>query len=313
VDRPTTAERTTSARGVAWATASACAFSLSAVVGKDLLGALGVASLLFWRFLLASAVLWAILAVRRHRGGPDPFAAPWPLLVSLGGLFGVMVLVGFAALDRLDASVYIVIFYVYPALVVLGSMALGHRLDRVTALALALVTTGVVLTVPEALTGSGEFGLTGVLLALAQAVLFAAYMVLHGHFVPPGVDSLVIATWNTVGAGLVVTPFAFVGGLITPQSSSLVLEVILFALIPTVAATTFLLHAMGSIVPRVAAMIMTLEVVLAIVWSVLFLGEEVGWIEWLGALVVVAGVVLAQRPGLSDPEPPDEPVRPHAA
>ena len=153
MDRPTTAGRATSARGVAWATASACAFSLSAVVGKDLLGALGVASLLFWRFLLASAVLWAILAVRRRRGGPNPFAAPWPRLVGLGGLFGVMTLVGFAALDRLDASIYIVIFYVYPALVVLGSMALGHRVDRVTALALALVTAGVVLTVPEALTG----------------------------------------------------------------------------------------------------------------------------------------------------------------
>ena len=91
------------------------------------------------------------------------------------------------------------------------------------------------------------------------------------------------------------------------------LEVILFALIPTVAATTFLLHSLGSIVPRVVAMIMTLEVVLAIVWSVLFLGEEVGWIEWLGALVVIAGVVLAQRPGTAGPAPPDEPALPHAA
>ena len=297
---------------MAWATASACAFSLSAVIGKDLLGALGVGSLLFWRFLLASAVLWVILAVRYRRGGPDPFAAPWCRIAALGALFGIMTLVGFAALDRLDASIYIVIFYVYPALVVLGSMALGHRLDRVTALALVLVTTGVVLTVPEALTGT-DLGLTGVLLALGQAVLFAAYMLLNGHLVPATVDSLVIATWNTVGAALAVTPFALAGGLITPRSSGLVLEVILFALIPTVAATTFLLHALGSVLPRVVAMIMTLEVALAIVWSVLFLGEEVGWVEWLGALVVIAGVVLAQRPLPADLEPPEQLARPHAA
>jgi drug/metabolite transporter (DMT)-like permease len=223
-----------------------------------------------------------------------------------------MTLVGFAALDRLDASIYIVIFYVYPALVVLGSMALGHRLDGVTALALVLVTTGVVLTVPEALTGT-DLGLTGVLLAVGQAVLFAAYMLLNGHLVPASIDSLVIATWNTVGAAVAVIPFALAGGLVTPGSSGLVLEVVLFALIPTVAATTFLLHALGSILPRVVAMIMTLEVALAIVWSVLFLGEEVGWVEWLGAFVVIAGVVLAQRPGASDPEPPDQPAPPHAA
>jgi drug/metabolite transporter (DMT)-like permease len=60
-------------------------------------------------------------------------------------------------------------------------------------------------------------------------------------------------------------------------------------------------------------MIMTLEVALAIVWSVLFLGEEVGWVEWLGAIVVIAGVVLAQRPLPADLEPPEQLARPHAA
>jgi DME family drug/metabolite transporter len=285
---------------------------LSAVVGKDLLGALGVSSLLFWRFVLASAVLWAILAIWSRRGGPDPFAAPWLRLAGLGALFGVLVMIGFFALDRLDASIYIVLVYLYPAFVVVGSVALGHRLDRITLVALVLVTTGVVLTVPDVFTGAGRVSTVGVVLALVQAVLFAGYMMLNSHLVPASVDSLVVAGWMTVGAALVTTPIALAGGVTSPRTTGLVAEVLLFTLIPTVAATTFLLRSLSRVVPRVVAMVMTLEVALAIVWAVLFLGEQVGWIEWVGALVVITGVVLAQRPGAAGPEPPG-PAPPHAA
>ena len=50
---------------------------------------------------------------------------------------------------------------------------------------------------------------------------------------------------------------------------------------------------MRHIVPGVVAMIMTVEVALAILWSVIFLGDTSG-IELVGAAVVMAGVLLAQ-------------------
>ena len=42
------------------------------------------------------------------------------------------------------------------------------------------------------------------------------------------------------------------------------------------------------------AMVLTVEVALVILWSVLFLGEELQAIKIVGAIVVVAGVLLAQ-------------------
>jgi drug/metabolite transporter (DMT)-like permease len=51
---------------------------------------------------------------------------------------------------------------------------------------------------------------------------------------------------------------------------------------------------MRHIAPGVVAMIMTAEVALAILWSVIFLGETVGGVELIGATVVIAGVLLAQ-------------------
>ena len=284
-----------SVRGAGWAVASAFAFSTSSVVGKSLLGALGVTSLLFWRFVLASVVLWAVLYIWQRRGGPDPTAVPRARLFGLGLLMGVMVIVGFLALDRLDASVYIVLVYLYPAFVVIGTAALGRPLDSVTVVALVVIIAGVVLTVPEVFTGVDTISALGVVLALGQAVLFAAYMILNERAIPAGIDGVVSAGWMTLGAAAFVMPFAIVDGITVPQGPRLVLEVALFALIPTVAATTCFFRALRHLAPGVMAMIMTLEVVLAILWSAVFLGEHVSALEATGATVVVLGVVLAQR------------------
>jgi drug/metabolite transporter (DMT)-like permease len=284
-----------SAKGAVWGALTALSFSTSSVVGKDLLGALGPASLLFWRFSLATGVLWLILAAWRARGGPDPRSVPAVRLIALGAMLGAVVHLGLLSLRYLDVSVYIVVVYLYPAFVVLGSAALGRPLDRITVFSLAVITGGVVLTVPELFTGVGSISTAGVLLAVSQGVGYAAYMLLSDRVVPTGVDGMVVASWTNLGAAIYFVPFVVAGGLVVPDTSAIRLEVMLFALIPTVMATTCFFRALRHIVPGLLAMIMTTEVALTILWSATFLHEHVSGLEALGAGVVIAGVALAQR------------------
>ena len=284
--------------GALWAVAAATCYSLSSVVGKDLLGELGVVSLLFWRFTIAATVLLAARAVRarRRRPGLQTSTSPRPALrmTALGVWFGAMVLVGFAGLDRLDASVSIVLVYLYPVFVVVGSAALGVRPNPGTWVALALVVTGVVLTVPELFFGGDvEIDLVGVVLVVAQAVLFSSYMIVNSR-VGPALDGLESATWTMVGGSIFIVPISVAVGINLPDTGILVLEVALFALIPSVVATVCFFAALHHLSAPLVAMILPLEVVLAIAWSVLFLGEELRGVEAVGAAVVVAGVVLAQ-------------------
>lgn len=283
-------------RGALWAAASATAYSLSSVVGKDLLDHLGPASLLFWRFAIAASVLWVVVAIWHRRGGPDPLAIPRLTALGLGVMFGLLVLLGFLALERLDASVYIVLVYLYPVFVVVGSVLLGARPARGTWGALALVMIGVVLTVPELFGGGGigSISAVGVALTVAQAVVFAAYMIISSRVMPSSVDGVVTAAWITLGASVAIAPIALVGGLVMPRGEGLVGEVALFALIPTVLSSVCFFRALRHIAPGVVAMVLTLEVALVIVWSVLFLDEDVRPIKLLGAVVVVAGVLVAQ-------------------
>jgi drug/metabolite transporter (DMT)-like permease len=277
-----------------WAAGSATAYSLSSVVGKDLLGNLGPSSLLFWRFSIAAAVLWAAVTVWHRCGGPDPMAVPRRTVLALGAMFGLLVLLGFYALERLDASVYIVIVYTYPVFVVVGSVLLGVRANRGTWGALALVMVGIVLTVPELFGGVGSISTTGVALTVLQALVFAAYMILSSRVMPPSVDGVVSAAWITLGASLVIVPIALFDGLVVPRGASLVAEVAMFALIPTVVSSVCFFRAMRHIAPGVVAMVLTLEVALVIVWSIVFLGETIRPIKLFGAAIVVAGVLVAQ-------------------
>ncbi len=281
--------------GVLWAGATALSYSLSAIVGKDLLEPLGPSSLLLWRFGVAAAVLWSIVAIWHRRGGPDPLAVPRWRALAVGMLFGTMVYTGFVSLQHLDVSVYIVLVYLYPVLVVVGSSVLGHhRASGVTWVALAIVMAGVVLTVPELFGGVGDVSTLGAALALFQAVLMAAFMIISGRVLPQSTDGVVSAAWNVLGGAVVMAPLAFAQGLVVPHGARLWSEVLLFALVPTVVANVCFFRAMRHVVPGVVAMVMTAEIALAIFWSVLFLGEEVGLVEVLGAVVVMLGVLLAQ-------------------
>lgn len=87
----------------------------------------------------------------------------------------------------------------------------------------------------------------------------------------------------------------------------------MFALVPTVIANVCFYRALRRVSPSVVAMIMTLEIALVILWSVLFVGERPDAIQYAGAAVVVVAVVLAQQvarsevpevgPGAADPRP----------
>lgn len=298
-------------RGAGWAVATATAYSLSAIVGKDLLARLGIPSLLAWRFGLAAVVLWVLVASRRRLSGSALVAPPRRAVFGLGMLFGLLVYVGFASLERLDASVYIVLVYLYPVVVVVVSSLLGHRVARLTWAALALVVAGVVLTVPELFTGVGSVDAVGVLLALGQAVLFAGFLLVNARVVPTEADGVVTAAWTVSGAGVAVAPAVLLDGLVVPEGALLVTEVAMFALVPTVLSNICFFRALRHLPAAVVAMVLTLEVALAILWSVIFLGESVGVLRAAGAATVVGAVLLAQwtnvagrsREVVSDPQP----------
>jgi drug/metabolite transporter (DMT)-like permease len=282
-------------RGIAWAALSATAYSASAVLGKHLLDDLRANELLFWRFAIAIPVCWFVLVVRARRGGPNPLGVRRRALIAVGCLFCYMSWIGFVALDHLDASLYIVLVYVYPAFVAAAAPLFGQRIPLATWLAIGLTIIGIALTVPDVFEGTGHGDAFGVVLTLVQAVALATYTIVSSRVVTVHADGLVTMGWSLVGSWLGMAVLSVAIGLQPPSDGRVVVELVGFAIVPTIVSGACFYQALRYLAPTRVATIATLEPVLTIVWAVLLLGEVLRPIQVAGGVLVLVGVIWSQR------------------
>jgi len=79
-----------------------------------------------WRFGLAVPLIWAVIAFTRRSTQPVNQPAWQPILMGL--LLASNALLAFFGLERIPVSLFIMLFYTYPAMVALVSLAMGERL-----------------------------------------------------------------------------------------------------------------------------------------------------------------------------------------
>jgi drug/metabolite transporter (DMT)-like permease len=290
-------------RGLFWAVLSPVAYSASAILGKNLLRDLRASDMLFWRFTIAVSVLWAVLAVRRSRGGPRPHSIAFRPNVGLGVLFGFMSLTGFIALGHLDASIYIVVVYLYVAMVAAASPLFGHPVNVMVWPALAVTVVGIVLTVPDTLSGSAQADWFGIGLTLFQALLLALYTLAGSRVVAPHADGMVTMGWSLVGSWLGMAGLALVIGVRVPENAAVIGQLVAFAIVPTIVAGSAFYQALRTLPPTLVAMLATLEPVLTVALAMLLLEERFTPVQALGGSLVVTGLVWAQRSSVTDLPP----------
>lgn len=280
-------------RGVAWASASAVAYSVSSVLAKDLLDHLRPNDILFWRFLTAAVVLWVGLSVFSRRRQHSPWEVSGrAILVPLGVAFAYIAMLGAFALEHIDASLYIVLVYAYPAMVAVASPLLGHAISRRVWAAVAITTAGVALTAN--LSGHDRASVVGVVLVLVQAAAYAAYVHISARVVRPRTNGLVTMAWTLLGAALGMGVLALAFGLRTPSSAGVVAELVAYAIVPTIVSGACFYQALRTLPPAPVAVLATLEPVSTIVWAVLLLGESLSAAQVTGASLVLVGVVWSQ-------------------
>jgi drug/metabolite transporter (DMT)-like permease len=84
-------------------------------------------------------------------------------------------------------------------------------------------------------------------------------------------------------------------GLRAPAGARTVLELVAFAIVPTIVSGACFYQALRFLAPTHVAMIATLEPVLTVLWAVLLLGDRLQPVQALGGALVLAGVLWAQR------------------
>jgi len=287
---------------VLWVVASATSYSLFAVFSTWVLDDLDPTDVLLWRFAVAVPLAWAMVGARAARGGPGPGAAPALPLLLAGFVFGFIALLAFVALDHLSAALYTVVIYSYPAMVAAGSALLGRRPPRRIWVAVGITVVGIAMTVPEVFR-SPDADSTGLVATLANAAVYAAYVLATGHLLggrearpgAPPADGLVSSAWSVTGSLAFALVVVAVTGVEVPTEADVVWGLAGLGAISTVVASATLFVGLTRLPAATAALVATLEPVLTLVWAVTLLDETLVALQVAGAVLVVTGVAWAQR------------------
>lgn len=252
--------------------------------------------LLAWRFALAAALMGVYQVFR----DPSPLLAglsdSWRYVaLSITG-YGAASVCYFYALKHASASIVAVLLYTYPAIVsLLSAVFLREPLTSVRVAAIALTVLGCALVVGAFAPGA-RADLAGVVLGIGAGLGYAVFNVLSFRWLP-GRSRLVLMTYTFALSALVIGVACVLAGQDlsparwTPAGWAVLLAIVA---IPTVAAVLLYLGGIRRLGAAQAAIISTTEPLFTIGFAAAILGERLSFGQAAGALLVLAGVVLAE-------------------
>ena len=252
--------------------------------------------LLAWRFLIAALLLGTTVAIRRPTAlrVPPSDVARYAALAVTG--YGLASICFFFALVYASASVVAVLLYTYPAMVAVVSWILGTQKPSLRqAVAIAVTFAGVVLVLDPFEPGL-SVSLPGLLLGLGAAAGYTSFNLLSARWLP-GRSRLVMMTYTFGIASVFVAAVALAAGQsLSPAQWQTEVWLLLAAIValPTFGAVVLYLEGIRGLGPSQAAIISTLEPLFTIALAAVVLGERLRPIQWVGALLVVVGIVFAE-------------------
>jgi len=250
---------------------------------------------------MGALLLWLIVLFRRS-ARRNPFTGPWLKLASIG-LFGMaLTTISYnLALERIDASLSIVLLFQFTWITILIDSIWNRRMPGLWSwISIAIVLAGTVLAV--GLTGSGidRIDPIGAMWGLLSAVSYSLFLWLTGRVKYDGDPALQSAIVATAAFALIAPLYGWHAGAgedeLTIAGIGLVLG-LLGQVIPTLLFTIGI-PAIGS---SLASMLGAAELPVAVVAAWLIGGERIGIGQALGIVLILCGIVLAERRAGGEP------------
>lgn len=285
-------------QGIIYAIISSAAFGMIPLFAVPALrSGMNTSSVLFYRMLFSVVLMGTLLLAKRVN-----------IRISLRQMITIMGLSVFytaSSLFLLESYLYIpsgvatTIHFLYPVFVtVLMAGFFRERLSRMMVTAVMMAVAGVwILSLGN---GEGSISLPGLGMVLITVAAYGSYIV--------GVNKSCVSQVN----GLVMTFYALLftavqcgvnvwireGGVEAIPDMHIGINLVLLGLIPTLVSNLFLVLAIQKVGSTVTAVLGCMEPLTAVGMGVLFLGEQITGVQYMGVLVIlfaVAMVILARN------------------
>ncbi|MDR7543424.1 MAG: EamA family transporter [Armatimonadota bacterium] len=207
--------------------------------------------------------------------------------VSVAGFMTIY----FTAIDLTTVATAAVLLYTAPAwVVVLARVVFGEPITPMKTVAVALTFLGCVLVVGAADSAAVRLTRAGLLAGLGAGFTYALYSILGKTALRRLRPQTTVI--YTLGLGALV--LAVIARRLPPLPSQSLAPLGYTIIFPTALAYLLYIHGLRWVEAGRAAVVATLEPVVAVAAGALVLQEPFGPLQWIGAALVLAGVVLVQ-------------------
>lgn len=277
------------------------ALILCSGVGFATLGVLGVVAgdtglsiptILFFRFALATVVVWAFFGARgrierlRGRALAIGLALGAVGYATMGGLY-------FVGLEFMTAGMVAIVLYTYPAFVLLlAAVVLDEPVGRRRLVALVVTLGGIAL-----ITGADPAAADprGIGIVLVAAVVYAVYITVSRTTLQGVGAPTLTAHVMPAAAGTFLVVGTVTGTLAIPSGVTEWGLIVGIAVLSTAIPIFTFFAGLSRLGAGPAAILSAIEPVATVVLGVLFLAEPVSAVVVAGGALVLLGVVLVPR------------------
>lgn len=253
---------------------------------------LSIPTVLVFRFVFATILVWAFLAWK----GRLALLRGRALLIALGlGAFGYATQSGlyFLGLEFMTAGMVAIVLYTYPVFVVILAVAMiGERISRPMLLALCFALGGIILV-----TGANPAGasLVGVLVVLGAALAYAVYITLSRAMLMT-IDPMVLTAYVLPAAGSSFIVIGTASGALTiPQTLSAWMILVCLGVFATAIPVVAFFAGLKRIGASRAGIISTAEPPVTVALGTVLFAEPVTIATVIGGILILIGVIVLER------------------
>lgn len=245
------------------------------------------------QYLFATVVLW-LLALAWPKRAQIP-RKQWLLLAILGVAGAGTSYAYYRSLTLLPASLAIVLLFQFSWMVLLMDILVTRRLPgRQKWIGVVLITAGTILAVGLLQGDLGSFPLWAIGLGVLSAVFYALTLYLSGYVdtrSSPAVRSAVAVTVSSIAILCIFPPSM---GMAHALPRGLWQWALMAALFGQVIPQLFMLIAIPRTGGRMAGVLGSIELPVAVLVAHVALGEDVSFLQWTGVFLILVGIFVSE-------------------
>ncbi|MBA2710044.1 MAG: DMT family transporter [Tatlockia sp.] len=272
-----------------YAVLSGLFYGLIGYFGINVINAnISVPNMLFWRFLISTLfILFLLLPQLKNLKNP-PIETLKVIFYGLA-FYGSTSICYFFAAEYIGSGLAMVMFFTYPALIMLiNCLFYKHRISWTYYLALLIIFIGMFCLI----SGSQfSFSLKGIGFGLLSSFLYALYIISSKSSpLSPLISTFLVSLGSTI---ICLTGALIHHSFIVPKNPVVWLNICGIGIICTALPIVLLLKGLKQISSLQASILSVLEPVFVIIFGIILLDEKINLIQATGVLILLSGALLS--------------------